>query len=168
MVDVKRHTISVLVENEFGVLARIAGLFSGRGFNIDSLTVSETLDPTLSRMTIVTRGDARIIEQIIRQLNRLINVIRVEDITTRDHLERELILVKVKYSKNRHRDILTAVESFGGHLIDDLGECAILEFVGDETALAKILRSLKPFGILEFICSGTIAMEKGPAILVEL
>ena len=92
----QRHTISVLVENEFGVLARIAGLFSGRGFNIDSLTVSETLDSTLSRMTIVTRGEEKIIKQILRQLGRLINTIRVEDITDQDPLERELILVKIK------------------------------------------------------------------------
>lgn len=163
----RRHTISVLVENEFGVLARIAGLFSGRGFNIDSLTVSATLDPTLSRMTIVTCGDERIIEQILRQLGRLINVIRVEDITDRDHLERELILVKVKRKEETHSKILQAVELFGGRIIDDSEGTYILEFVGDETALEKILAALKPFDILEFICSGTIAVDQGARALCE-
>src|SRR6186997_2450939 len=90
-----RHTISVLVENEFGVLARVAGLFSGRGFNIESLSVAETLDPTLSRLTLVTRGDDQVIEQIEKQLNKLVNVIRVTDFTNTQHVERELVLIKV-------------------------------------------------------------------------
>ncbi len=163
----QRHTISVLVENEFGVLARIAGLFSGRGFNIDSLTVSETLDSTLSRMTIVTRGEEKIIKQILRQLGRLINTIRVEDITDQDPLERELILVKIKRQEKNHSDILKVVELFGGRIIDDAQDTYILEFVGDGTALEKILATLKPFNILEFICSGSLAIEKGPQVLAE-
>ena len=91
-----RHTISVLVENEFGVLARVAGLFSGRAFNIESLSVAETLDPTVSRLTLVTRGDDQVLEQIEKQLNKLVNVIRVTDFTGTEHVERELVLIKVK------------------------------------------------------------------------
>ncbi len=162
-----RHTISVLVENEFGVLARIAGLFSGRGFNIDSLTVSPTLDQTVSRMTIVSTGNERIIEQIIKQLNRLINVIMVEDLTQQLFQERELILVKVHRDEKTHGDLLKAVELFGGRIVDDEEATYMLEFTGDDTALDKILTALKPFGILEFVSSGSIAIEKGPHVLEE-
>lgn len=162
-----RHTISVLVENEFGVLARIAGLFSGRGYNIDSLTVSETLDKGVSRMTIVTQGNERIIEQIIKQLNRLINVIRVEDLTEEDFVERQLIVVKVSRSEN-HSELLKSVEHYGGSIVDDESETYLIEFSGDHTVLEQILEALSPFGILEFICSGSIAMSKGPKVLKEL
>lgn len=162
-----RHTISVLVENEFGVLARIAGLFSGRGYNIDSLTVSETLDTTISRMTIVTRGSERIIEQIIKQLNRLINVIKVEDLTDRTFLERELSLIKVRRDEATHGDLLKTVELFGGRIVDDAESTYLLEFTGDDQALQKILTALRPFGILEFVSSGSIAIEQGTHVLEE-
>lgn len=162
-----RHTISILVENEFGVLARIAGLFSGRGYNIDSLTVSETLDTTVSRMTIVTRGNQRIIEQIIKQLNRLINVIKVEDLTTQSYVERELILVKVRREEETHEELLHAVEQFGGRIVGDEEATYMFEFTGDETTLEKVLDALKPFGILEFVSSGNIAIERGPRVLEE-
>src|SRR3989338_10739334 len=96
----RRHTISVLVENEFGVLARVAGLFSSKGYNIDSLSVSETVDPSLSRMTIVTRGSDQILDQIVKQLNKLVNVIKVEDLTKERHITREMCLVKLKSESN--------------------------------------------------------------------
>jgi acetolactate synthase-1/3 small subunit len=162
-----RHAISVLVENEFGVLARIANLFSGRGYNIDSLTVSETLDPTVSRMTIVTRGNERIIEQILKQLNRLINVIKVDDLTQKPFVERELSLIKVKRDEATHRDILKVVELFGGRIVGDEESTYMIEFTGDETALKKILDALKPYGILEFVSSGSIAIEQGASFLKE-
>ncbi len=160
-----RHTISVLVENEFGVLARIAGLFSGRGYNIDSLTVSETLDASVSRMTIVTQGNERIIEQIIKQLNRLINVITVDDLTKKGFLERELILIKVRREEATHGDLLKVVELFGGRIVGDEEGTYMLEFTGDEKALEQILVELKPFGILEFVSSGSIAIEQGGHVL---
>lgn len=162
-----RHVISVLVENEFGVLARISGLFSGRGYNIDSLTVSETLDPTISRMTIVTRGEDRIIEQIMKQLDRLINVIQVEDLRESTHVERELILVKVHREEKTHSDLLKVVEMFGGRIVDDVEDTYMIEFNGDATALKKILDALKPFDILEFVSSGSLAIEKGKRLLAE-
>lgn len=160
-----RHTISILVENEFGVLSRIAGLFSGRGYNIDSLTVSETLDSTVSRMTIISRGSQRVIDQIIKQLNRLINVISVEDLTSQSFTERELILIKVRRQEETREELLQAVEQFGGRLVDDEHETYMFEFTGDETALSKILDTLNPFGILEFVSSGSIAIEKGIHVL---
>ena len=132
-----RHTISVLVENEFGVLARVAGLFSGRGYNIDSLTVSETLESGTSRMTIVTTGSDKIIEQIIKQLNRLINVIRVENLTESSMVEREVILVKVEQVAD-HGKLFKVVELYGGRIIDDDEGTYILEFTGDSSALHKI------------------------------
>lgn len=161
-----RHTISVLVENEFGVLSRVAGLFSGRGYNIDSLTVSATLEPEVSRMTIVTEGSDQIIEQIIKQLNRLINVIEVEDLTTSAMVEREVILVKVKQVVD-HGKLFEVVELYGGRIVDDEAGTYLIEFTGDSTALHKILDALKPFGILEFIRSGSIAIAKGEKIMKE-
>lgn len=160
-----RHTISVLVENEFGVLSRISGLFSGRGFNIDSLTVSETLEASLSRMTIVTHGNEQIIEQIMKQLGRLVNVISVEDLTDKSYVERELILVKVKRDEKTHSELLKAVELFGGRIVGDEENTYLIEFTGNETALEKILSSLKKFGILEFLSSGSIAIETGAKVL---
>lgn len=160
-----RHTISVLVENEFGVLARISGLFSGRGFNIDSLTVSPTEDPTLSRMTIVTHGSERIIEQINKQLNRLINVIHVEDLTDKDYLERELIFVKVRRNEDTYSQLLKIVEHIGGRVIDDSDETYIIEISGEANALQTILEELRPFEILEFVSSGLIAIERGKSTL---
>jgi len=162
-----RHTISILVENEFGVLARIAGLFSGRGYNIDSLTVSPTLDTTVSRMTIVAQGNERVIEQILKQLNRLINVITVEDLTPHSFVERELILIKVRREASTHSELLKQVELFGGRIIDDEEATYMLEFTGDESALAKILDALKPYGILEFVSSGSIAIAQGMHRLEE-
>lgn len=162
-----RHTISVLVENEFGVLARIAGLFSGRGYNIDSLTVSPTMDPTISRMTIVTHGSDRIIEQIIKQLNRLINTIKVEDLTEQQFLERELILIKIPRAEQSHTELLKVIEMFGGRIVDDEEATYIVELTGDATTLDKILSALKPYGILEFVCSGSIAVSQGPKVLED-
>jgi len=160
-----RHVIAVLVENEFGVLARIAGLFSGRGFNIDSLTVSETLDPTISRMTIISEGSQRVIEQILKQLDRLINVIKVEDLGEGVCLERELVLMKVQRQAKSHADFLKAVEAFGGRIVEDEAETYIVEFTGDESTLDNVLTGLKPFGILEFVCSGSLALHKGDKVL---
>ncbi len=167
MSELVRHTISVLVENEFGVLVRVAGLFSGRGYNIDSLTVSPTLDQSVSRMTIVTAGNEQIVEQILKQLNRLINVIKVEDLTDGSFLERELILVKVRREESTHGELLQVVELFGGRIVGDEESTYMLEFTGDEKALEQILDKLRPFGILEFVSSGSIAIGRGTHTLEE-
>ena len=127
-----RHIFSVLVENKFGVLARVAGLFSGRGFNIDSLSVSETEDPNTSQMTIVTHGDEAIIEQIEKQLNRLIEVIRIKDITKENHVEREMILVKVAVDTAKRGEVLQIVDIFRARTIDVASESLTIEITGDE------------------------------------
>jgi len=127
-----RHIISILVENEFGVLSRISGLFSGRGFNIESLCVAESLDPTTSTMTIVTTGNDAIIEQILKQLNKLINVIKVTDFKEMDYVSREMILVKLHADEKTREEILRMVEIFRGKIIDVSPKAYTLLITGDE------------------------------------
>lgn len=160
-----RHTISVLVENEFGVLSRVAGLFSGRGFNIESLTVAETLDPTVSRITLVTRGDDQILGQIIKQLNKLINVINVLDFTSAKHVERELALVKVTADEKTRAELMTTVDIFRGKVIDVSPHSYLIEVTGDEEKIGAILELLKPLGIQEIARTGTVAMHRGMQLL---
>ena len=155
------HTISVLVENEFGVLARVAGLFSGRGFNIESLTVAETLDPTVSRMTLVTRGDDKVVEQIEKQLNKLIPVIRVADFAGVPHVEREMALVKVAANATTRAEIMSIVDIFRGKVIDVSSSSYIVEITGDEGKIQALLELLRPLGILEVVRTGKVAMHRG-------
>ncbi len=156
-----RHTISVLVENRFGVLARVAGLFSGRGYNIDSLCVGETDDPTISRMTIVTNGDNRIIEQIEKQLNKLIDVIKVMDVTKEDHVERELVLIKVAADEGQRTRVLEIIEIFRAKVIDVSQKTMTVEITGDEGKINGIIEMLKPFGIKELMRTGKVAVVRG-------
>lgn len=156
-----KHTISVLVENKFGVLARVAGLFSGRGYNIDSLCVGETADPTVSRMTIVTHGDDRIIEQIEKQLNKLIDVIKVNDLTEEDHVERELVLIKVKAENEKRRDVMEIANIFRARIIDVGQKILTLEITGDEEKIAAMIELLRPFGIKELVRTGKVAIARG-------
>jgi len=156
-----RHTISVLVENEFGVLARVAGLFSGRGFNIECLTVAETLDPTVSRITLVTRGDDKVVEQIEKQLNKLIPVIRVADFEGVPHVEREMALVKVAADATTRAEIMSIVDIFRGKVIDVSSSSYIVEVTGDEGKIQALLDLLRPLGILEIVRTGKVAMHRG-------
>lgn len=153
-----KHTISVLVENKFGVLARISGLFSARGFNITSLAVGETEDPTTSRMTIVVEGDDKTLEQIKKQLNKLIDTIKVVDFRETEFIDRELILVKVAVSAKTRKEILEAVETAGASIENAGSKSLTVELAGDETKVRTILELLKPFGILEVVRTGRIAM----------
>lgn len=155
-----RHTIQVLVENEFGVLARVAGLFSGRGYNIESLSVGETLDPTISSMTIVTRGDDRIIEQITKQLNKLVSVIKVMDLTGTEHVEREMILVKVNATKETRSEILRIADIFRGKVVDVSPRSYVIEVTGDEGKVHAFVELLKPMGIRELIRTGRVAVMR--------
>lgn len=157
-----RHTISVLVANEFGVLSRISGLFSGRGFNIESLSVAETLDPTVSRMTIVTRGDDKVIEQINKQLNKLINVIKVHDFIGEEHIERELALIKVTSTPESRAEILSIVDIFRAKVVDVSPRSYTIETTGDEEKIAAITELFRPFGIKEIVRTGKIAMARSP------
>lgn len=156
-----RHTISILVDNEFGVLSRVAGLFSGRGFNIESLCVAETLDPKVSRMTIVTTGDDQVIEQITKHLNKLINIIKVHDLTGEEFLDRELALIKVNATAEDRAEILSIVDIFRGKIVDVSPKTYTIEVTGDDEKIKAIMELLKPFGIKEIARTGKIAMARG-------
>ncbi len=155
-----KHTISVLVENHFGVLAHVAGLFSARGFNIDSLAVGETEDPSVSRMTIVAHGDDRVIEQITKQLNKLIDVIKVQDLTTEENIARELVLVKVQATATTRSDILQVVNTFRAKVVDVSPQSLTVEVTGNEEKVDAMLELLRPFGIKEVVRTGTIALAR--------
>lgn len=161
----RSHTISVLVENEFGVLARVAGLFSSKGYNIDSLSVSETIDPSLSRMTIVTHGSDQIIEQIIKQLNKLVNVIKVEDLTRERHITREMCLVKLKTSAKE--EVLNLAGKLKARVLESNSKSIVLEVSGDEEDLIRALEAFKPLGLMEVVRTGTIAIQRGEHVLVK-
>ena len=156
-----RHTISVLVENEFGVLSRVAGLFSARAFNIESLTVAETLDSTMSRITLVTRGDDRVVEQIEKQLNKLIGVIQVSDVAGSPHVEREMALIKVTADEKTRGEVMHIVDIFRGKVIDVGPRSFIVEVTGAEEKIQAILELLRPMGILEIVRTGKVAMHRG-------
>jgi acetolactate synthase-1/3 small subunit len=153
-----RHTISVLVENKFGVLARVAGLFSGRGYNIESLCVAPTTDPTVSQMTIVTTGDDRIIEQVQKQLNKLIDVIKVQDMMERDFIDREMMLVRVSAEREKRDEILRIAEIFKARVVDVATKSLTLEVTGADDKIDAVLKILRPLGIRELVRTGKVAM----------
>lgn len=153
-----RHTISILVENKFGVLARIAGLFSARGFNIDSLAVGETEDTSVSRMTIISEGDEKTLEQIKKQLNKLIDVIKVVDFKEGEFVDRELMLIKVAVSPKTRKEIMESVESVGGRIDNAQANSISIEVAGDSTKIKALIELLRPFGIIEVVRTGTIAL----------
>jgi acetolactate synthase I/III small subunit len=160
-----RHVISVLVENEFGVLARVAGLFSGRGFNIESLSVAETLDPTVSRITLVTQGDDQVVEQIEKQLNKLICVIKVGDFTETPHVERELVLIKVAADDRTRGELANIVDIFRAKIIDVSHQSYVVELTGAEEKVNAFIELLRPLGILEVVRTGKVAMFRGTRVL---
>jgi len=154
-----RHTISVLVENKFGVLARIAGLFSARGYNIASLAVSETLDPEISYMTIVVEvKDEAILEQIKKQLNKLIDVITVTDFTKKEHVDRELVLAKIAYSAQDKVRIEALLKKCAGKIIQAKGNTAVIEAVGEQAQVKELLEGLNEIGIKELVKTGRLAI----------
>ncbi len=156
-----RHVISVLVDNEPGVLSRISGLFSGRGFNIESLNVAETTDPSISRMTLVTGGNEQIVEQIIKQLNKLVNVIKVYDLTGSDFVEREMILIRVNAETSSRAEVLRILEIFRGRVVDVAPKSYTLEITGDEKKIQAVIELLAPFGIIEIVRTGKVAIPRG-------
>ncbi|MDK2833167.1 MAG: acetolactate synthase small subunit [Methanolobus sp.] len=156
-----RHTLSVLVENRHGVLARVAGMFARRGYNIDSLTVGVTEDPTISRMTIVVRGDDEVLEQVTKQLNKLIDVIRVSDLKAEDTVEREMALFKVSSDVSSRSEIMQIVDIFRARIIDVAPKSMIVEVTGDETKIEAIEQLLRPFGIKEMVRTGKVALRRG-------
>ncbi|MFQ5953193.1 MAG: acetolactate synthase small subunit [Candidatus Omnitrophota bacterium] len=156
----EKFVLSVLVENKFGVLARVAGLFSARGFNIDSLAVGETEDPKISRMTIVVEADEKILEQVKKQLNKLIDVISVQDFTHGKYVNKELILIKVKAENKKDREkIIQIVDSTGAEVVDIGKKCLTVEETGDEHIINALIELLRPYGILEIARTGKIALS---------
>jgi len=162
-----KHTLAVLVQNEFGVLSRVAGLFSARGYNIESLAVAETLDPKVSRMTIVTRGEEKIIEQITKQLNKLISVIKVVDLTELEHVEREMALIKVHAEGDGRAEVLRISDIFRGKVVDVSPSSYTFEFTGVEEKINAVVNLLKPFGIREIVRTGKVAVARGAGASTE-
>ncbi|WP_291322453.1 acetolactate synthase small subunit [Desulfonatronospira sp.] len=155
-----RHVLSVLVENEPGVLSRVAGLFSGRGFNIDTLNVGPTLEKGVSLMTISTHGDEQIIEQIIKQLRKLITVIKVVDLSGTKAVEREMVLIKVHATDSSRAEILRIVDIFRCKVVDVSIDELTMEVTGDQGKIVAIVNMLQRFGIKEFARTGTVAMKR--------
>lgn len=155
-----RHTISVLVENKFGVLTRVAGLFSGRGYNIDSLNVAPTHDPRSSRMTIVTRGDDATVEQIVKQLNKLVNVIKVQDFREGEYVDRELVLIKVKVDSKSRADVMQIADIFRAKIVDVQPTSLTIEVTGDESKIEKFIELMQTFGVQELTRTGKVALAR--------
>ncbi|HSF04298.1 MAG TPA: acetolactate synthase small subunit [Methylomirabilota bacterium] len=158
----RKHTIAVLVENKFGVLSRVAGLFSARGYNIESLSVGETLDPTVSRMTIVVHGDEFVIEQVMKQLHKLIDVIKVSDLTDDDHVQRELMLIRVNAEPQHRAEIMRTADIFRAKIVDVTPVSFTIEATGDAEKLEALIELLRPMGIQELVRTGKVAIARGP------
>ncbi len=156
-----KHTLSVLVENKPGVLTRVAGLFARRGFNIDSLVVAETGDPQLSRMTITVDEQDQPVEQVTKQLHKLINVLKISDLDPAGSVERELLLVKVKAGAEARGEIMQMVEIFGARIVDVTSEVLVIEMTGTREKVGAFIDVLAPFGIVELMRTGRLAMGRG-------
>ncbi len=155
-----KHTISVLVENKPGVLSRVTGLFSGRGFNIESLCVAETMEAGISCLTLVTRGEDSIIEQITKQLHKLIDVIKVTDISDKEYVEREMVLIRVKAEAQTRAEVLRVIDIFRGKVVDVSPKSYAVELTGPESKIKAVIDILRPIGIKEIVRTGTIAMAR--------
>ena len=155
-----KHTISVLLQNKPGVLSRVTGLFSGRGFNIESLSVAETLDSGVSCLTLVTRGPDQIIEQITKQLHKLIDVIKVVDVSDSEFVEREMALIRVKAESHTRAEVLRVIDIFRGKVVDVSPKSYAVEITGPQSKIKAVIDILKPIGIQEIVRTGTIAMAR--------
>jgi len=162
---VSRHIISVLVENEAGALSRIAGLFSARGYNIESLTVAPTEDASMSRMTIVTTGSEDVVEQITKQLNKLIEVVKVIDLSEAEHIERELMLIKVRAGQKEREDMKRMADIFRGRIIDVSDNTYTIELTGDTRKLDAFIKSLDQGAIIETVRTGASGIGRGNRVL---
>jgi acetolactate synthase-1/3 small subunit len=155
-----RHTISVLVENKFGVLTRVAGLFSGRGYNIDTLNVGPTQDPKTSRMTIVTHGDEATLEQIVKQLNKLPDVIKVQDFREGEYVDRELVLIKVAVDSKSRAEVMQITDIFRAKIVDVQPKGLVIEITGAESKVEKFISLMDTFGVQEITRTGKIALPR--------
>lgn len=162
MDDSKRHILTLLVDNEPGVLSRVAGLFSGRGFNIESLCVAPTMDAAVSRITLTTKANPLLIEQIEKQLNKLINIIKVRDLSIEEAVKREMALIRVKAAAQTRAEVLRIVDIFRCKVVDVGAEQYTIEVTGDQGKIEALLRLLKPIGIKEIARTGTLALYRDP------
>lgn len=156
-----RHTLAVLVENRPGVLSNVAGLFARRGYNIESLVVGETEDKTVSRITLVVEGDERVIEQVSKQLNKQVDVIKIQDITEEETVDRQMLLIKVSADQAARQEILQLMEIFRCRIVDIGRRSLIIEATGEEGKIEAVIQSLRPFGIKELVRTGKVAMVRG-------
>ena len=155
-----RHTLSVLVENRFGVLTRVAGMFSGRGFNIDTLNVAPTLDPSMSRMTLVVRGDDKTLEQVVKQTEKLVDVIKVDDFRDDEFVDRELVLMRVNVNEKTRSEVLQICDVFRAKIVDVRLDKLVIEITGNEGKIAKFLSLMEHFGIAEITRTGKVALSR--------
>ena len=155
-----RHTISVLVENTFGVLTRVAGMFSGRGYNIDSLNVAPTHDPEKSRMTIVTRGDDATVAQIVRQLYKLVNVLEITDFREHEYIDRELVMVRVKATAKNRSEVMQITDIFRAKIVDVQSKTLTIEVTGNESKVNKFVALMDNFGVLDLTRTGKVALPR--------
>ncbi len=156
-----RHVLSALVQNVPGVLSNISGMLASRGYNIDSLAVGETEDPHLSRMTFVVVGDTSVLEQVRKQLEKIVTVVRVDDVSSQDHVERDLMLLKVSATQETRSDIRELVDIFRGRIVDVASEMVMIEISGQESKIEAFVEMIRPFGIIELVRTGRIAMVRG-------
>ena len=162
-----RHTLAVLVENKPGVLTRVAALFARRAFNIKSLAVGETEHPEISRMTIIVDADSAPIEQVVKQLNKLINVLKVVELEPEDSVERRLLLMKVQADETRRTSVLQIVDLFRAHVVDVQPESVVIESIGSPSKLEALLRALEPYGVTELVQSGAVAIGRGSRSITD-
>lgn len=162
-----KHTLSVLLHNKPGVLSRVTGLFSGRGFNIESLCVAETLDPGISCLTLVTIGDEAIVEQITKQLHKLIDVIKVSDISDKEYVEREMVLIRMKAEAHTRAEVLRVIDIFRGKVVDVSPKTYAVEVTGSASKIQAVIDILRPIGIKEIVRTGTIAMARASKTLAK-
>jgi acetolactate synthase-1/3 small subunit len=155
-----RHTLSVLVENRFGVLTRVAGMFSGRGFNIDTLNVAPTLDASMSRMTIVVRGDDKVLEQVVKQTEKLVDVIKVDDFRDDEFVDRELVLMRVSVNEDTRSEVLQICDVFRAKIVDVQLDKLVIEITGNEGKIAKFISLMQHFGIAEMTRTGKVALSR--------
>lgn len=155
-----RHTLSVLVENRFGVLTRVAGMFSGRGFNIDTLNVAPTLDASMSRMTIVVRGDDKTLEQVVKQTEKLVDVIKVDDFSDDQFVDRELVLMRVDVNEDTRSEVLQICDVFRAKIVDVRLDKLVIEITGNEGKIAKFISLMEHFGIAEITRTGKLALSR--------
>lgn len=155
-----RHTLSVLVENRFGVLTRVAGMFSGRGFNIDTLNVAPTLDPSLSRMTIVVRGDDKVLEQVTKQTEKLVDVIKVDDFRDEQFVDRELVLMRVNVTPQTRAEVLQICDVFRAKIVDVQLDKLVIEITGNEGKVTKFINLMQNYGIAEITRTGKVALSR--------